>query len=46
MGIYTFTLNYNIFVEGLGTIYTTEITQWQVRVSACHGQVSWTQIIP
>ena len=45
-GIITITLNYNIFIEGIGTIYVSEPTLWRVRVEACGGSQTWIQLIP
>lgn len=43
-GIIIFTLRYNIFVEGIGTVYTTEAVRYRVLVT-CYGQVSFSQIV-
>lgn len=44
-GVITFTIKYNIFFEGLGTIYTSDVVRYRVRVDGCNGAVSFTQIV-
>lgn len=44
-GILTFQIQYSIFFEGIGTIYTSESVRYRVRVEACNGIVTWAQIV-
>ncbi|SDC70515.1 hypothetical protein SAMN04488104_100442 [Algoriphagus faecimaris] len=45
-GIYTYSIRYVLFVEGVGDIWTSEIRNVRIRVDGCTGQVSYTEIIP
>lgn len=45
-GTYTYTLNYLLFFEGIGEIWTSDTYQVRVRVDACSGEVSYTLVQP
>jgi hypothetical protein len=44
-GIITITLNYNIFIEDIGTFYVSEPTHWKVKIEACNGTAYWIQLV-
>lgn len=44
-GILTFSIRYSIFFEGVGTIYTSEVVRYRIRVDGCNGAVTFNQIV-
>lgn len=45
-GIFYFSIRYSLFVEGIGTIYTTDVRQFRIRVNGCNGVVHTEEMIP
>jgi hypothetical protein len=45
-GIYTYSIKYVLFIEGIGDIWTSETFQVRIRVDGCSGLVTYSNIEP
>lgn len=45
-GIYTYSIKYVVFIEGIGEVWTSETRHVRIRVEGCTGVVTYTSIEP